>query len=119
MANERRIRFDFQSGFVDDNPLAIGATTLTSAALQDFPAITSREYAVIVLDPRGVSGLPEIVWMTAHTGGATTGTIVRGREGTAARQHIQGTRWAHSATVFDHNYPKGPAVRSWMRQNFR
>jgi hypothetical protein len=101
MANETRIRANFIGGVVDDNPLAIGATTLTSSSLTGLPPIGATEHAVIVLDPAGVGGTPEIVHVTAHTAGATTATIIRAMEDTIARQHNLNTTWMHTATVRD------------------
>lgn len=99
MANEDRSRTLFLSGLVDDNPLTSGATTLTATELADLPAIGSTEHAVIVLDPNGDSGDPEIVYVTAHTASATTATIARGQEGTTGREHDQNTRWYHGPTL--------------------
>lgn len=111
MANEIRLRQNFISGTITDNPLTSGATTVNSAALAALVAIGSASHAVLILDPRGVSGAPEIVHVTAHTASATSATIVRGREGTTARQHASGTAWAHGpiASDFDlntHSIPK-------------
>jgi len=99
MANEDRSRTAFLAGLVDDNPLTAGATTLTATELASLPAIGSTEHAVIVLDPNGDSGAPEIVYVTAHTASATTATIARGQEGTTGRQHDQNTRWYHGPTL--------------------
>jgi hypothetical protein len=102
VSNELRVRQNFIGGLVEDNPLASGGTTLTSAALSALVAIGSTQHAVIVLDPDGVAGAPEIVYVTAHTGSATTATILRGQEGTTARAHVQDTPWVHGPTVRDH-----------------
>jgi len=100
MANETRVRADFVSGTVDDNPLTAGATTLTSTELADLPAISSSEHAVIVLDPDGTQ---EIVYVTAHTASATTATILRGQEGTTAVSHAQNTSWVHGPVASDYS----------------
>lgn len=101
MANETRVRANFLSGVVDDNPLTVGATTLTSSSLASFPVINTTNHAMIVLDPNGTAGTPEIVMVTAHGAGATTATIVRAQEGTTARQHNQTIPWVHSALASD------------------
>lgn len=88
-------------GLVEDNPLASGATTLTSAGLAALPAIGSTQVAKGVFDPDGRSGEPEIFYITAHTAAATTATIVRGREGTTARQHDRDTRWSNVMTLWE------------------
>lgn len=123
MANEQRVFYAGFSGTILDNPLSAGATTLTSAALVNFPTITSAQYVAITLDPLGVAGIPEIAYMTAHTNGVNTATIVRGQEtvyGTSAgRSHAQGIRWSHALTAFDLRYPRSPAQRVYMRANYR
>lgn len=101
MANEIRVRSNFKSGIIDDNPLSNSATTLTSTELAGIPAIGATEHMALVLDPTGVGNGPEIVWITAHTGSATTATIVRGREGTTGVSHASTIAWAHVATAAD------------------
>lgn len=101
MANEERVRQNFISGTTTDNPLTSGATSFNSAGLASLEAIDSAEHAVIVLDPTGAGNGPEIVYITAHTGGATSATITRGREGTSAVQHASGTGWVHGPTQSD------------------
>jgi hypothetical protein len=108
MANGIRIRANFVGGVVDDNPLTIGATTLTSSTLNQLPPIGATEHAVIVLDPGGAGGAPEIVYVTAHTNGATTATIARAKEGTTSRQHNQNTTWVHSGIASDFAFSKDP-----------
>lgn len=117
MANETRVRYDFLSGTISDNPLTNTATTLNSPGLAAFPTVTSQQYAAITLDPFSTN--PEIVWITAHVFGQNTATIVRGREGSAQRQHVSGTRWSHAPTAFDDNYPKSPVTRIYARSMWR
>jgi hypothetical protein len=99
----------FKSGVVDDNPLLIGATTLTSTGLSGLPVVTAPDVLWLALDPEGVAGTPEIVQVTAHTSAATTATIVRGQQtaagGGAARQHLQNTVWSHVVTPTDITTP--------------
>ena len=97
-----RIRTGFISGTIDDNPLVIGATTLTSTELANLPAIASPDVAVLILDPAGSAGAPEIVWVTAHTGSATTATISRGKEGSSARKHALNIPWICGPTTWDY-----------------
>lgn len=101
MANEKRLRALAIGGLIEDNPLASGGTTLTSAGLAALPAIGTTEHAAIVLDPDGMFGAPEIAYVTAHTTGATTATITRGQESTTARQHDRDVPWIHGPTVKD------------------
>ncbi len=101
MANELRVRSGFLGGLIEDNPLASGATVLTSAGLAAGPAIGATQHQAITLDPDGLSGNPEIAYITAHVAAATTATILRGQEGTTARAHDRDTPWLHGPTVKD------------------
>lgn len=75
------------SGSLTDNPLTNVATTINSAGFANLPLITSTGSFYITLDPFGVSGLPEVVRISAHAAGATSITAIRGQQGTAARGH--------------------------------
>lgn len=97
-----RIQTAFVSGTILNNPLAIGDTSLSSAGLSTLSVITSPDIAAVILDPGGVAGAPEVVWVTAHTAAATTATIARGKEGSSARQHLVGTPWVHGPTLLDY-----------------
>lgn len=119
MANERRLRSDSDSGTITDNPLLIGATTMNSAGLSTFPVVDSTSYMAITLDPLGLAGAPEIVWITAHTSANTAATIVRGKEGSTARQHALNTRWSHGPTSEDFDHLKTPMSRMYARANFK
>lgn len=90
-----RIRTDNVFGTTTDNPLTNVATTMNSAGLANLAAVAAPDEAIIILDPNRLTGAPEIVVVTAHTGSATSATIVRGQFGTAARQHALGTEWVH------------------------
>lgn len=105
-----RLRADFVRGTITNNPLAIGDTTINSAALASLPVVSSPDICVLILDP-GASA-PEIVHVTAHSSAATSATISRGQEGSTARSHIQGTAFAHGATSDDFNAPEGSTVLS-------
>lgn len=109
MANEIRVRSNFQAGTITDNPLTNVATTINSAAFASLPAIGATQHLPIVLDPLASAGAPEIVWITAHTASATSATVVRAQEGTAARQHASGTVWRHAALVSDYDAVLGYA----------
>lgn len=76
-------------------------TTLTSAALAAMVAVVADDYMKVVLDPDGLDGEPEIVYVSAHTASATTATIVRGQEGTTARAHRQDVPWVHAVVASD------------------
>lgn len=105
MANELRIRNNFQAGVVDDNPLGSGATTLTSTGLATLPVIGSTNHMVLILDPLATAGAPEIIYVTAHTSAATTATIVRGQESSTARSHAQNISWIHCPVASDYPTP--------------
>lgn len=96
-----RSKTAFLSGTITNNPLAVGGTTLNSAGLSSLPAIVAPDIAVIVLDPTGSAGAPEIVWVTAHTASATSATIARGKESSSAREHASGIAWVHGPTITD------------------
>lgn len=105
MANEKRVRADLAAGALSAD-LTTGSTTMQSAGLADLPAITSAEHAAITLLTRDGDGrvtAKEIVYVTAHTAGATSGTIARGKEGTAdpGTTWPTGTKWVHAPTRKD------------------
>ena len=102
-----RIRYDNQGGFLGADP-GSGGTTITFAVAPDFATITGSDYIPISLDP-GKSSF-EIVWLTAYTASATTGTITRAAEdGTLwpAVAHPNGS-WTVAPTVAD------MGVRPWL-----
>lgn len=101
MPNEIRVRPNFCSGTITNNPLAAGGTTLNSANLANLPAIGSTQHCVVILDPLGAGAGPEVVYVTAHTASATSATIVRGREGTTGVQHATGTAWVAGPVASD------------------
>jgi len=109
MANEIRVRANFASGTITDNPLTNVATTVNSAAFASLPAVGATQHLPIVMDPTAVAGAPEIMYVTAHTAAATSVTVLRGQEGTAARQHLTGTIWRHAALVSDYDAVLGYA----------
>lgn len=96
-----RLRANFVDGLVENDPLTNIGTTLTSAGLVDLPAVVAPDVAAITLDPGEAYGSPEIVYVTAHVGGAASATILRAQEGTIAREHPLGTKWAHVPTAAD------------------
>lgn len=95
-----RVRTNNVFGTTTDNPLTNVATTMNSAGLANLAAIATQ-HAVITLDPLRVSGAPEYVIVTAHTGSATSATITRGAYGSTARQHPLGTLWTHAPLTED------------------
>lgn len=96
-----RLRANLAYGTITDNPLLVGATTLNSAELPRLAAVSSPDIYAVTLDPHREHGEPEIIHVTSYDGSATSATILRGQEGTTAREHPAGTRWDHAATVLD------------------
>jgi hypothetical protein len=75
------------------------ASKLTHAG-GDVPTITGSDYIpVSILDADGKC--EEIVWLTAYTAEATSGTVSRGKEGTAAVAHDSGRVIVNAPTVND------------------
>jgi hypothetical protein len=115
MANEERVRTNFQNGYLDV-ALAAGDLTMTSAQLMNFPVINSKQHAAITLDPRQEGGDAEIVWVVLHAQGEITAIIRRGQEGTIPRDHDMNIRWAHAPTRNDF---KNYATRTYARATWR
>lgn len=103
--NALRLRGNFLSGGVGDNPLLVGATTLNSPGLAALPVVDSAHHLALTLDPSGSAGSPEVVWVTAHGSGATSATILRAQETTGARQHAQNVQWINAPTKLDFTLP--------------
>jgi hypothetical protein len=80
-----------------------GAVTMNSVGLGTafVPTITTQ-YMPVILDPQQQNGAPEIVWVTAHAGGATTATVLRQQEGSALRAHLSGEFWVAGPTPQDY-----------------
>lgn len=105
-----RLRQNFIGGKIDDDPLVMGGLSYNSPSLAAFSVIASPDYAAVVLDPDGVHGAPEIIWVTAHSTTATTATIERGKEGTSPRDHPMDTYWIHASTAYDFQIFSGNSI---------
>ena len=82
-----------------------GGVTITFAVAPNFATLVSPNYIPLVLDAGQAT--MEIVYLTAYTAGATTGTIARAQEDAThwpAVAHPSGT-WVCAPTVADFNYP--------------
>lgn len=101
MANEIRLRRNNISGTITDNPLSNVATTINSPGFVDLPTVDATNHLILILDPTEVNGPAEIVRVTAHTAAASSVTVTRGAEGSAARSHILGTTWFHGPVAGD------------------
>lgn len=104
MASERRLRQNFQHGTITDNPLTAASLSINSPEFADLVAVGGTEHLILVLDPKGINGDPEIVTVVAHTAATTTVTVgTRGAEGdNPAREHPQGTTWILAPTRYDY-----------------
>lgn len=94
MANEIRVRANLVSGTLSGS-LTNVATSMSSAGLANLPVIGSTQHAVITIEN-------EIVYVTAHTGGATTATILRAQDNTSAAAHNSGVAWVHGPVASDY-----------------
>lgn len=87
--------------------LAAGDTTITfTAALTHsggvaVPTLAAGDTILLAIMDAAGSGLSEIVTLTAYTSGATTGTISRAQQGTAAVAHSIGDKVVHGWTTAD------------------
>lgn len=81
--------------------LAAADTEWSDAQLTAFPTLTPPDIIAVTFDVDKIAGPAEIVWITAHTAGSAAVTILRGQEGTTARDHASGIKWAHAPTVKD------------------
>lgn len=84
----------------------LNSTTITFAAALTYnngtnvPTIVAGDYIPLsILSPAGL--LEEIVYLTAYTAAATTGTVVRGREGTPSANRSSGDTVVGASTLFD------------------
>lgn len=98
-----RLRYDNSLGTLGAS-LDSSGTTITFATAPDFETITGSDYIELTLDPP-VGSAPnasfEIVYLTAYTATDTTGTILRGQEGTTGVDHTSGAVWVNAPTVED------------------
>lgn len=95
-----RLRSDAQFGTLSAAATQNGVT-LSSAQFAGLPVVESPDYLAITLDPEETGGPAEIVWVTVHAAGSSSVTVARSEEGTAARSHGDGTKWAHAPTATD------------------
>jgi hypothetical protein len=93
MADEKRVRLNTQSGTLGAQLTAAG-TTITFAVAPDFATLASDEHIALIVEN-------EVVYMTAYTAAATTGTVARAQEGTADVTHVNGSVWEHGPTIRD------------------
>lgn len=76
------------------------AAALTHSNGTNVPTITGSDYIPLaILDSTG--HLSEIVYLTAYTAAATTGTISRGQEGTSGVSHASGDKVVQAVLAAD------------------
>jgi hypothetical protein len=110
------IRTNNISGTASGNGItfANGSTTSGSwASAPAFATIAAPDIAKIVVEPDTAN--EEIVYLTAYTAAATSGTFTRAQEGTTGRAH-SATAWVHGPTAADF---KDPERRLMSRAMFR
>jgi hypothetical protein len=93
------VRYNNISGTVGSGGMSSSTTVMPFATVPGFPTIASPYFAKIEIDP-GLSTY-EIVYLSPYTSGASTGTVLRGQEGTAAVSHSAGATWIHGSTAYD------------------
>lgn len=101
-----RLRYNNALGALGAS-LTNSGTTITFAVAPAFATLTGSDYIPIVLEPPTTSPSAnfEVVYLTAYTAAATTGTISRGQEGTTGVVHSNGVAWAVAPSVLDAYQP--------------
>jgi hypothetical protein len=86
-------------GSIGANLTSSGTTiTFANPSANPIPTLTSGEFVKIALDPGLLTY--EITYLEGpFTSGATTGTILRGQEGTTGQAHTSGGVWLSGPTV--------------------
>lgn len=95
MATGVRLRRNFLDGALN-GAITDTATSADSPDFANLPVVASPDYLALTIDN-------EIVHVTDHTSGATTVTIERGQESTAAASHADAAVWEHAPTVKDYD----------------
>jgi hypothetical protein len=98
VANEKRIRLLGVAGSLGVVMLSTD-TTINFYAPPSFVTVGTTNHAAIIMEPATVR--EEIVYLTAFTPGAVSGTVSRAQEGTTAVQHALYAPWVHGPTVRD------------------
>lgn len=85
----------------------IADTSLSSAGFAALPSVAAPYELRVTLDPDAEYGDPEIVAVTAHSTSASTVTVTRAQDGTAARVHPDATRWRAAIVASHLDVPRG------------
>ncbi|WHT21024.1 hypothetical protein N8J89_08135 [Crossiella sp. CA-258035] len=95
-----RVPKDFQFGTLT-TAITSSQTSITEAKFSTLPALASTDSYVPVVLMDTTTGLHEVVWVTVHTSGSTTVTVMRGREQSTAKAWSVGTVWSNAPTAWD------------------
>jgi hypothetical protein len=100
------VTYEFRNAldFVFGTLTSAAAVSDTSLASADFASLSSgyntgNYLPLVLLSP--ATHQHEKCWVTAHGSGATTATVVRGRESTSAQSWPSGTQWIVAPTLRD------------------
>lgn len=74
--------------------------SLALGAMQVVEASGVAGIMVVTLDPDGINGAPEYVHVVTHAADANTADILRGQEGSVAREHRAGIEWVHGGSAW-------------------
>jgi len=74
---------------------------ISSPGFAAMKVVAAPDIMAIALDPDGLRGAPEILWVTAHALGATTVTATAAQETTAGRLHLVDEYWVQPYTLMD------------------
>lgn len=93
-----RLHVNFVYGVIKETTLDT-AITMRSDQFVGLPIIAAPNTLTLICDPVQRTGAPEVVYITAHSSATDTVTVLRGQEGTAARNYIAGDDFVHTITA--------------------
>lgn len=103
MANELRVRANLLPTLVLTSAYDPSSdTTIAAAELASWPVIDATNHMAVMVDWDRATGTPFILYITAHSSGATTATVAKDQEGTTATSVPIGTECIHGPTVQDY-----------------
>jgi hypothetical protein len=107
-----QVRYDNKGGTLG-SLLSSSGTTFDFGTSPGFNTLAAGDFIKITIEP-GAGTTPgsnrEVVYLTAYTAGATTGTCARGQEGTTAISHASGLSWVCAPTTNDFPIGVSPTV---------
>jgi hypothetical protein len=103
MANELRVRANYLPQITLDAAYDPSSDTAISApGLADWPVVDATNHLAVIVDWDRATAEPFIIYITAHSTGATTATVAEDQEGTTATSVPSGTNCIHGPTVRDY-----------------